>query len=105
MRRMLWLVLGLLILIVALVAALGPGIWVRGEIVSRRRGLGRRAAWCGGGRGGGGCRRGVDGDGELDAAAKLVGERVSDKGAQPRLELLLDELVGCCDQRGVLDEP
>jgi hypothetical protein len=32
-------------------------------------------------------------------------ERVGDKGAQSRLELFLDELVGCCNQRGVLDEP
>src|SRR5216683_3354362 len=64
------------------------GFWVR---LARRRSLDARGR--------------IDRDGELDVAAEFPGEGVRDQGPEPRLQLLLDELVGRCDQGRVLDEP
>jgi hypothetical protein len=44
----------------------------------------------------------VNRDGDLDAAAELTGEHVSDKRAKAGLQLLFDERVRRRDQRGVL---
>ena len=51
----------------------------------------------------GGGRR-VDRDSELDAPGELPREGVGDQRAQPRLELLLDELVRGRDEGSVLDQ-
>ena len=51
-----------------------------------------------------GLRRRVDGDGELDVPAHLLGQRLGNQGAQPRLQLFLDELVRRGDERGVLHQ-
>ena len=51
-----------------------------------------------------GLRRRVDGDGELDVAAELLGQRLGDQGAQPGLQLFLDELVRRGDEGGVLHQ-
>jgi len=58
-----------------------------------------------GGRGhrGLGCR--VDRDGELDVAAELLGQGLGDQGAQPGLQLFLDELVRRRDEGGVFHQP
>ena len=53
----------------------------------------------------GGLRDRIHRDGELDVPAELLGERLGDKGPQPRLELFLDEFVRCRDERGVLHQP
>jgi len=49
-----------------------------------------------------GLRRRVDGDGQLDVAAELLGQGLGDQRAQPGLQLFLDELVRCRDEGGVL---
>jgi hypothetical protein len=64
-----------------------------GEIADRR---GRRGAEL---------RRRVDGDGQLDVPAELLGQGLGNQRAQPGLQLLLDELVGGGDQRRVLHQP
>ena len=51
-----------------------------------------------------GLRRRVDGDGELDVAAELLGQRLGDQRAQPGLQLFLDELVRRGDEGGVLHQ-
>jgi hypothetical protein len=50
-------------------------------------------------------RRGVDRDGELDVAAELLGKGLGDQGAQPGLQLFLDEFVRGGDEGGVLHQP
>ena len=51
-----------------------------------------------------GLRRRVDGDGELDVAAELLGQGLGDQRAQPGLQLLLDELVRRGDEGGILHQ-
>ena len=51
-----------------------------------------------------GLRRRVDGDGELDVAAELLGQGLGDQRAQPGLQLFLDELVRRGDEGGVLHQ-
>jgi len=64
-----------------------------GEVADRR------------GRSGAELRRRVDGDGQLDVPAELLGQGLGDQRAQPGLQLLLDELVRGGDQRRVLHQP
>ena len=71
--------------------------WARaGPVAGHAAGRGRRGWRADGHR--------VNGHRELDVAAELPGQRMGDECAQPGLELLLDELVGRRDQRGVLDQ-
>jgi len=49
-------------------------------------------------------RRRVDRHRQLDAAGQLPGQRVGDQRPQPGFQLLLDEVVGRRDQRGVLHQ-
>ena len=51
-----------------------------------------------------GDRARVDGDGDLDRTAELLGEGVDDQRPQLGLQVLLDERIGRGDQRRVLDE-
>ena len=54
----------------------------------------------------GGCGdAGVHSDSQAHLTAELGGERRGDDGAQSRLEDVLREVVGSCDQSGVLDKP
>ena len=71
----------------------GAGSGVPGREVLARAGPGHR-----------GLRRRVDGDGQLDVAAELLGQGLGDQRAQPGLQLLLDELVRRGDEGGVLHQ-